>query len=101
MAAITNSSNKPSEFSGEYKIWSFYDLALASASETLTLTFAANSITSIQNVIACMNGGQDDGFLECAVSFSGLVVTITGCIQEGTAADEFTGTTANLLIVGK
>jgi len=101
MAAITNPATKVTEFPGEYKLLSMYNLALASASETMTLSFADNNITEIQNAIVCMNGGQDDGFLEVACSFSGLVVTITGVEEGGGAADEFTGTTANLLVVGK
>jgi len=100
MAAITNSKEKPTEFAGEYKIWVFDGLALASASETLTLTLAANGITSIVGVMVSMNAGQDDGFLDCAASFSNLVVTITGVEEAGGAADEFTGTKANLWVIG-
>jgi len=101
MAAITNPSNKATEFAGEYKIWSFYNLALASASETLTMTFALNCITEIQNVIACMNGGQDDGFMAIRATFSSLVVTIAAVGEDGLVADEFTSTTCNLIVVGK
>jgi len=99
MAAITNPGGSGKEFAGKYKLLSFYNLAIAAASDTLTLTEADNRITAIQNAVVCCNGGQDDGFLEVACSFSGLVVTITSVVQEGTAADEFTGTTVNLLVV--
>jgi len=101
MAAITNPATKCTELSGEYKLLSMYNLAMASASETMTLTFAANHVASIQNVIVCNNGGQDAAFTAVAVSFSGLVITITAVEQDGTAATDFTGTTVNLLAVVK
>jgi len=101
MAAITNPATKVTEFPGEYKLLSMYALVMTTASETMTLTFASNNVASIQNVIVCCNGGQDDGFLEVAVSFSGLVITITAVEEGGGAADEFTGTTVNLLAVVK
>jgi len=101
MAAITNPGTKVTEFSGEFKALSMYNLAMASADEDLTLTFNDNGIASIQNVYVCMNGGQDDGFMEVAASFSGLVITITAVGEDGLVADEFTGTTVNLLVIGK
>ena len=101
MAAITNSSNKPTEFSGEYKLWSFYNLAIASASDTLTLTFAANSVASIQNVIVCINAGQDAAFTAVAVSFDSLVITVTSVEQDGTASTAWTDTTINMIVIGK
>jgi len=101
MAAITNPSNKATEFSGEYKLWSFYNLAIAAASDTLTLTFAANSATSIQNVIVCANAGQDAAFTAVAVSFSGLVITVTSVEADGTASTAWSDTTVNLLVIGK
>ena len=101
MAAITNPGTQSTEFAGEYRIVSFYNLALASADEDLTISASENGISEITNVMVCMNGGQDDGFLEVAASFSDLVVTITGVEEGGAAADEFTGTTCNLIVVGK
>ena len=101
MAAITNPATKVTEFPGEYKILSMYALAMASASETMTLSFAANHITEIQNAIVCVNAGQDKDFMAVACSFSGLVITITAVQEDGGAADEFTGTKVNLLVVGK
>jgi hypothetical protein len=101
MAAITNPATKATEFPGEYKILSMYALAIASASETLTLSFASNHITEIQNAIVCINAGQDALFTSVACSFSSLTVTITSVGADGGAASDFTGTKVNLLVVGK
>ncbi len=99
MAAITNPSTKCTELSGKYKLLSMYNLAVASASDTLTLTFAANHVATIQNVIVCNNTGQDAAFTAVACSFSGLVITITSVEQDGTASTAWTDTTVNLLAV--
>jgi len=99
--AITNPGTKVTEFSGEYKMLSMYNLAIASASETLTLSFANNGITEIQNVIVSANAGQDAAFTAVAASFSSLVVTITSVEADGTASTAWGDTTANVIIIGK
>lgn len=107
MAAITNpgtadkDSYRVTEFPGEYKLLSFYNLALASASEALTLSYLDNGITSIQNTVVCVNAGQDAEFMEVASSFSGLVVTITSVGANGAASSAWTTTTCNLVVIGK
>jgi len=92
---------KCTELSGEFKLLSMYNLAIASASDTMTLTFAENHVAEIQNVIVCVNAGQDAAFTEVAVSFSSLVITITSVEQDGTASTAWTNTTVNLLAVCK
>lgn len=101
MAAITNPKNKPTEFCGEYKILSFYDLDVASASDTLTLSVANNNVSEIQNVIVCNNAGQDAAFTAVAASFDGLVITITSVEQDGTASTAWTDTTVNVMVMCK
>lgn len=101
MAAITNPGTNATEFSGEYKMLSMYNLAVASASDTMTLTWADNGISEIQNVFVCANAGQDAAFTEVAASFSGLVITITSVEQDGTASTAWTDTTVNLIVIGK
>ena len=101
MAAITNPGTKVTEFSGEYKLISMYNLAIASASDTMTLSFADNNVASIQNVIVCANAGQDAAFTAVAVSFSSLVITITSVEEDGTASTAWTDTTVNLLAIVK
>lgn len=99
MAAITNPGTNCTELSGKYKLLSMYNLAVASASDTLTLTAAANGCSEIQNVIVCNNAGQDAAFTAVAASFSGLVITITSVEQDGTASTAWSDTTVNLLAV--
>jgi len=101
MGAITNPKNKPTELAGEYKLLSFYNLAIASASDTLTLSVASNNVSEIQNVIVCANAGQDAAFTAVAVSFSSLVITITSVEQDGTASTAWSDTTVNLIAIVK
>lgn len=101
MAAITNTGGLTTEFGGEYKIVAFDGLVLTSASEALTLTAAANSITEIKTVMAQPTGTIDAAFQTVSADFSGLVVTITSFAGAGTAATDFTGTTCNLIVIGK
>ena len=101
MAAITNPGNNATEFSGEYKLISFYDLDLTSSSETLTLTYADNKVSEIQNVVACVNDGTDSAFQSVNAQFSGLVITIESSAAAGTYATDFTGTSCNLIAICK
>ena len=100
MAAITNPGTRSTEFAGSFKLLSMYNLAVASASDTMTLTQADNGISSIQNVIVSANAGVDAAFTAVACSFSGLVVTITSIEEDGTASTAWSDTTVNLLVIG-
>ena len=101
MAVITNDATKATTFSGEYKMLSMYNLAIASASDTMTLTFAANGMSEIQNVIVCPNAGMDAAFSAISAEFSGLVITIVSTEADGTASTAWTDTTCNLIVIGK
>jgi hypothetical protein len=101
MAAITNPKTRVTELAGEYRLLSFNDLTIAAASDTLTLTLASNGMSEITSVIGGVSGGLDAAFSYVQTSFSGLVITVTSFKNDGTAADEFTGTTVNLLVIGK
>ena len=101
MAAITNPGTNATEFAGDFKLLSMYNLAVASASDTMTLTQADNGISSIQNVFVSANAGVDAAYTAVAASFSGLVITITSVEQDGTASTAWTDTTVNLLVIGK
>jgi len=80
---------------------SMYNLAISSASDALTLSYAANGITEITNVIAQANGTVDAAFTTVTADFSGLVITIKSWDEGGTVATDWTGTTANLIVIGK
>jgi hypothetical protein len=78
-----------------------YNLAVASASDTMTFTATENGIKAIQNAVVSINAGQDAAFTSVACSFSGLVVTITSVEQDGTASTAWTDTTVNLIVIGQ
>jgi hypothetical protein len=101
MAAITNPGTKVTEFSGEFKLLSLYNISLATASDALTLSYADNGISEIQNVVVCPNAGVDAAFSDTSASFSGLVITIQSWDEGGTVATDWTGTTCNLIVIGK
>jgi hypothetical protein len=101
MAAITNPGTKVTEFSGDFKMLSLYNLSISSASDALTLSYVDNGISEIQNVVVCNNAGQDAAFTAVSASFSDLVVTITSVEQDGTASTAWSDTTVNLIVIGK
>lgn len=107
MAAITNPGTadkdtyRVTEMAGEYKMLSFYNLALTTASDALTVSFLDNGISEIQNVLVNINAGQKAAFTAVAASFSSLIVTVTSVEEDGSAATEWSGTTINMLIIGK
>lgn len=101
MPAITNPSTKATEFPGEFKALSMYNLAIASASDTMTLTQQANGISEIQSVTVCVNAGQDSAYAHTNATFSGLVITIVSKGANGLASSAWSNTTANLLVIGK
>lgn len=99
MAAITNPGTKPTEFAGNKKLLVINNVAIASASDTLTLTAAANGVSTIYGVMVSANTGQDAAFTAVAASFSGLVITITSVEQDGTASTAWGDTTVNLWVL--
>ena len=101
MAAITNPATKVTEFSGEYKLLCLNGLAITTASDALTLSWASNGISEITSVVACVSAGLDAAFSFVQASFSGLVITVASFEQDGTAATDFTGTKVNLIVIGK
>lgn len=100
MGAITGTKVKLTEFSGDYKIL-IINATIASASDTITLTEAAHGISEITGCIGQITGGMDADFQTIQVSASGLVITVVSKQADGAAADEFTGTTVQLFIIGK
>jgi len=102
MAAITNPKTKVTEFSGVSKILSLNGLALTTASDALTLSFANNNIASITNIVASIETGADGNFATVMPSYSGLVITLTSKNATGATATNFDDAdcTVNLLVVG-
>lgn len=101
MGAITGTVVKRTEFSGDYKLLVLTS-TIASASDTITLTAAAHGVSEIVYAHAHLTGGLDAACTILQTSYSGLVITVASLKADGaTAADEFTGTTIEVLVIGK
>jgi len=72
---------------------------IASASDQITLSLATHGVRTIYGVWPVIEAGMDEDFQTIQASFSDLVITLTSKEGDGTAADEFTGTTVRLLCI--
>lgn len=100
MAEITDTIVKTTEFSGDYKI-QVLTATIASSSDTIVLTEAANEISEIVYAHAHLTAGVDAACSFLQTSWSGLTITIASFEQDGTVATDFTGTTIEVLVIGK
>lgn len=100
MAAITGTLVKGTEFSGDYKILKITCVP-GSASDTVTLTQATHGINEILAVIPSITTGQDAALAGIFTTFSGLVITVVTTAAAGTAATDWTGATADLIVIGR
>jgi hypothetical protein len=102
MGAITGTKVYAGELSGENRLLSL-TAPVGSASDTITLTAASHGgVTEIVGIVgAAITGGLDDSFTALQVSFSGLVITVVTLEADGTASDEWTGTTIALTLLIK
>lgn len=100
MAAATGTLVKATEFGGDYKFLKI-TFTPTSASDTVTLTAATHGISEILAVTPNILTGNDANLMGIYATFSGLVVTVTTVGADGLAATDWTGATAQLLIVGK
>ena len=101
MGAITGTLAKCTEFAGEYKIY-VITATIEATSDTITLTEATHGISEITGIVgAVITGGMDADFQALQVSYSGLVITVVSKQADGAAADEFTGTTVSITVLGK
>ena len=100
MGAITGTLVANTEFAGKYKLVTI-TATIAATSDTITLTEADHGITAIDHVVgAVITGGMDADFQALQVSHSGLVLTVVSKQADGAAADEFTGTTVAITVLG-
>jgi len=102
MAAITGTKVYAGELAGEVRLLHL-TAAVGAASDTITLTAAAHGgVTSIVGIVGgVITGGLDDSFTALQLSFSGLVITVVTLEADGTASDEWTGTTIALTLLVK
>lgn len=100
MAAITGTFAKATEFAGDYKVLKL-TIVPESASDTVTLTAATHGITEIMFVIPKLTAGNDAALTAIFATYSGLVITVTSTAAAGTAATDWAGATAELLVIGR
>jgi len=100
MGEIADTIVKTTELSGDYKI-QILTATIASTSDTIVLTEAANGISEIIYADAHITGGADADFCILQTSYSSLTITIKSLQADGAASDEYTGTTVEVLVIGK
>ena len=102
MAAITGTSQYAGELAGEVKLI-VVTAPVGSASDTIVLTPASHGgVASIVGIVgATITGGLDDSFTALQVSFSSLTLTVVTLEADGTASDEWTGTTVSISLLIK
>ena len=100
MAAITGTLGGKTEFAGDYKVLKITCVP-GSASDTITLTEATHGINEILFVIPKLTAGQDAAMMVANATYSGLVITLTTVGADGLAATDWTGATAELLVIGR
>jgi len=100
MGAISDTIVKTTELSGDYK-YQILTATLASKSDTIVLTEAANGISEIVYAKAHLTGGADADLAYLQTSYSTLTITIVSLQADGEDADNFTGATIEVLVIGK
>ncbi len=100
MGAITGTLTNTTEFAGDYKVFRI-TIVPASASDTVTLTAATHGISEIIGVMPHLTAGYDAALAGIFATWSGLVITVVTTAAAGTAATDWTGATATLIVIGK
>ena len=100
MGAIVGTKNVLTEFCGQYKVLHI-TANVASASDTISLTLANHGISVISGILGyTIYSGLDDHFTFVQLSYSGLDITVTSFAEDGSPADDFTGTSITVTILG-
>lgn len=100
MGAITGTLAGKTEFAGDYKVLKITCVP-ASASDTVTLTLATHGIDEILFTIPKLTAGYDAALAGVFTTHSGLVITVVTTASAGTAATDWTGATAEILVIGR
>lgn len=100
MAAITGTLAGKTEFAGDYKVVKITCVP-GSASDVVSLTLATHGIGEILFVIPKLTAGYDAALAGIFATFSGLDITVVTTAAAGTAATDWTGATAELLVIGR
>ena len=100
MAAVTGTLAGSTEFSGSYKVLKITYTPLT-ASDAMTLTTGTHGISEILYVQPKLTAGYDAALAGIFSAYSGLVITNVTTAAAGTGATDWTGATAELLVIGK
>ena len=100
-ATIIGTKQLLTEFAGQYKLVTI-TAPIAATSDTIAITLAAHGITTVYAIVgATITGGQDAAFTNVQVTkTSGTSLTVLSKKATGAAADEFTGTTVVISVLG-
>jgi len=98
MGEISDTIVKTTEFSGDYKM-QILTATLATKSDTIVLTEAANKISEIVYAKAHITSGADTTFAHLQTSYSTLTITIKSF--NGSGADATTWGNIEVLVIGK
>ncbi len=98
MGAVAATLVKTTEFGGEYKI-GIFTITPAAASDTVDLSSYFSTIVGAQGHITA---GLDANLTLLQVSYSSTTITVKQLKADGaTAADDWTGASIELWVVGK
>lgn len=98
MGARTPTLVKATEFSGDYKI-KIFTVTLAAASDTVDLS---SHFSEIVGAIGHITAGLDAACTILKTSFSSTTVTLVTLKADGaTSADDWTGVSVELWVIGK
>jgi len=96
MGAITGTQVVATEFGGAKQL-QIFTASIASTSDTIDLS---SYFSAIDGVFGQISGGMDADFQALQISYSGTTVTVVSKQADGANADEFTGTTIRILVIG-
>lgn len=100
MTAPAGTLVKATEFGGDYKVV-VVNFTPAAASDVVTLTAAAHGISEILAVIPLLLTGNDANLMGIIATKSGLAITVVTVGADGLAATDWTGATAQLIVIGR
>ncbi len=100
MGAIVGALAVGTELAGGYKLVTV-TATIGSADDVINFTEADHGIKAITSIVSVVpTAGLDDGWTWLTNSFSDLALTLVSHEEAGGAADEFTGTTVSVTVIG-
>lgn len=102
MGAITGTKALLTELAGDYKLV-VITAPISSADDAITISLASHGISAVTAIVgALITGGLDADFCSIQATLtSSTVITIVSLQADGAVADEFTGTTVSISVLGK